>query len=74
MIENKRDGHFGSGFSLTKTASITKGEMKGENIMKQTAEKIKNREPVNGVDVDKLFETIDAICGGRRINTLPQLP
>lgn len=29
--------------------------------MKQTAGKIKNREPVNGVDVDKLFETIDAI-------------
>jgi hypothetical protein len=35
--------------------------MKGKNIMKQTAEKIKSREPVNGVDVDKLFETIDAI-------------
>ena len=44
-----------------KTASITEGEMKGKNIMKQTAEKIKRREPVNGVDVDKLFETIDAI-------------
>ena len=29
--------------------------------MKQTADKIKSREPVNGVDVDKLFETIDAI-------------
>jgi uncharacterized OsmC-like protein len=29
--------------------------------MKQTAEKIKSREPVNGVDVDKLFETIDTI-------------
>jgi uncharacterized OsmC-like protein len=44
-----------------KTASITEGETKGKNIMKQTAEKIKSREPVNGVDVDKLFETIDAI-------------
>jgi uncharacterized OsmC-like protein len=34
---------------------------KEKNIMKQTAEKIKSREPVNGVDVDKLFETIDTI-------------
>jgi len=54
-------GILGCGFSVTKTASITEGEMKGKNIMKQTAEKIKSPEPVNGVDVNKLFETIDAI-------------
>jgi hypothetical protein len=38
-------GIFGCGFSLMKTASITEGEMKGKNIMKQTAEKIESREP-----------------------------